>query len=190
MSIPYEVLEQILLRLDFDTLRNFCKQDTTGICDEDNEYFWKVKSRIDFGIDHKGPNFSFKDIYFGFKYNIRYNVMKYDAYIPDFGEDSPEDMDLPKDLSENEIRLITDELSMTLGTNCCISFDNKLLITKAAIDKDDASYKLHDTVIIFRHERVTVDEMNQYFDRIDNPEDYSIDDFIDSTYIITFELIH
>lgn len=189
MSIPVEILEEILLKLDRDSLENFCKQDTTGVCDATNEYFWRKKCRIDFGIEHRGPNCSFKDIYFGFKYYIRYKVWKYDAYIREFSFDAPDEVDLPKNLTTNEIITITDELSTVLNTNCCIFFQengNMLLVTRDNVE--NILPELATTVIRFRYEPATLEYMNNYFNLIDNPEDYTINDFIDAEYVITFIL--
>lgn len=77
MVLSIELIEEIFLYLDPQTLFDFSKDDPNGICDE---YFWKRKVFIDHRLTEKPDTWTWKDRYFIHRMEMPYEIITEGPY--------------------------------------------------------------------------------------------------------------
>ena len=186
MVLSIELIEEIFLYLDPQTLFDFSKDDPNGICDE---YFWKRKVFIDHRLTEKPDTWTWKDRYFIHRMEMPYEIITEGPYCEiDFYEG---EVDTIEYLLDNyEIDNITKELRLKFGDLNAIIQNITIEQNKYYIDILWADIQYKEQIL----EKIDhICNINFRTDPV--PEDFNLQAFLDANFarpdeIYTMDDVH
>lgn len=181
--IPVEIVEEIMLYLDRESLENVCNLNnvTAEICRD--ELFWKKKMLIDHNTDQKIPNKSYKESWIEYHrhlFKIRIGLRE----IESFGFIWEPDYDIPHnriDRLKEVIKNIVDKLEYEIDEDLTgnINIDNFIM-------EDDGFLYLTGNIVHFSGVLkpgvdydldILTETLNEIFDENSHMEEYEVDSY-------------
>lgn len=172
MSLPIELIQDILLRLDRHTLKQFCNEDEVGICDE---YFWKRKAFIDYGYTSKPNDWTWYERWGSHTLIFDYEIWYEEAYIPEVDTGEFTEVWGPFHLTSDEKNFLIHQFDQKL----------KFFLQKYVINIDEDQKQL----IIITTDEITDQKIDDIFEaikydieafrEISQPPDFDFGEYID-----------
>jgi hypothetical protein len=172
MSLSIEMIQDILLRLDRQTLKQFCEEDDVGICDD---YFWKQKAFIDYGYTSKPKDWTWYERWWSHTLIFDYEIWYEEAYISAVDTSEFIEVSDPFPLTSEEKDFLIDQFDQKL----------KFILQKYVINIDEDLKR----VIIITTDDITDDKIDHIFEAISNdieafrkisqPADFDFGEYID-----------
>lgn len=177
MTLPLEIIQDILLRLDLDTFTKFCNEDQTSICDPNDNYFWRQRTLIDHGPNVMKPDtWNWYDVWRSNRLVFKYNFVYQNPYIPEID-------DIPYEEANESLRMTPSEI-LILINNFKEKLDSILEYYDIRFDQDRHEIIILTTDYIDANKEEEIDNALIYnvpsFREITNPPDFDFEEYISS----------